>query len=1051
MRNAEGMWCRTVLIGAFSMMMGQVAEASVSTYDYAVNASSGATLTVRGVDAASFAATVSDTGLASVSVSLTNDVASVVVTGHADAAGVVTLALSDAEDATAVEIPVGLTTFVFDGARVTVYEGDSSNYEVIGWATDDSEVSQKQLAADHAISNEDGSVTYSAPDGYALNVGLKKKGGAYVFTGSSDDASIKVKKEATGASTLYLANLMLASASTSPIQVSKGVEGAAVTTTIHALAGTSNALSDAALNNDDIYGTDAGGDNAIAESAVIKAKTNSDLVLAGTGALTLTCATKNAVKAGVSSTLTVRDVTLEVTSVKHGLSCDNILTVESGILNLVTMEDAIRSDPDAVTNAVTSGVVNIRGGTITINAGDDAVHALDTLTIGAEGNDNAKLALTVTSSTEGLEGRVVEIYSGTIRVTASDDGINAADGTSSESTSTPGGRFGWGGQASGSANVSLTIHGGNVYVDADGDGLDSNGTLNLLGGTIVVWGAEAGRADQPLDCDGTLTISGATVFAAGSSSMRMPTPVTTQRSVTSTATYAKGATIPVQSGGTLVYLTTAIKRCNYFFYTAPTMTAVASDETTATTLVRNMVVSESISVANMTTTRGTIKKLSGSLPSGVKLTYDATTQSAVLSGTPTRTGSYTYTFYVTGQSPVEPITLSFSVVVPSELDPDDENYNALLGVAASRDVPLVADRNGTNVVAGLLTVSQTKASRLSAKLVGGSRTYSFSGAWSDFTDGTVSTTLTTRNGPTLALSADRDGVLSATVTNAGFELGDTLVTMDGGVEMIETGSYANYAGIYTVGLDCIASDGVTDESTSAGCPTVLLKMNTAAFLRSGKASYAVTYADGTRASGTATFDPDSVVDADGVAYGRLTLFKRGTRNTTSGLVLLVRDQTATGGAGDVVVSDTSVLSYQNRTNGFFGYSVTAASRFEATGWGAETQTWTPSVVALADFPVSDYGSVASFVAGPFAVAGTRAVYAGEAITGMRPTLTLARSTGKVSGRAYIVFENGRKLSVTLTGLAFQESVSGLKALGFARYTDRENGKSVRRNLPFVVE
>lgn len=63
----------------------------------------------------------------------------------------------------------------------------------------------------------------------------------------------------------------------------------------------------------------------------------------------------------------------------------------------------------------------------------------------------------------------------------------------------------------------MNISGGSITAySIEGDGFDSNGDLNISGGTVVVW--TANRADnQPLDADGTLSVTGGTVLAAGGS------------------------------------------------------------------------------------------------------------------------------------------------------------------------------------------------------------------------------------------------------------------------------------------------------------------------------------------------------------------------------------------------------------------------------------------------------------------------------------------------------------------------------------------------------
>lgn len=473
----------TLLAVPLSHLSTKAADAAGS-YTYTLTGNTGATITGK---SSISSAKVSDTSIATVSVSGKT----ATVTGVSGACGTVTVTVDD----TTFEVPIGYTTFDFDGETVTVYEGSDTKYEVFGQTSSDTE--------EHALtetSNSDGSTTYASTDGSKVNVDIKKAGGTYVFTGTGSDASIAVKKEATGAATLLFAGLDLTSSYTSPVTIKKNSTS---TVTITALAGTTNTLTDADFNNADTYGdTEDGGDGTnaeYAESAVIKGKDYANLTLNGTGTLNLNCKTKNAVKVGEYGSLTVEDLTLNVTSAKHGLSSDNTLTVNSGTLNLTVEQDAIRADPDAVdADAGCAGKIELLGGTITISAEDDGVHAEGDLVCGKDGGSDSALNVTITRSYEGLEGSTVSIYSGTYDITASDDGINSAGGSSDTTTSTaaptaPGGQGGFGqqgGQAS-TTGLDTTIYGGKVTVNAAADGLDSNGNLTISGGTVVVWGAAA--------------------------------------------------------------------------------------------------------------------------------------------------------------------------------------------------------------------------------------------------------------------------------------------------------------------------------------------------------------------------------------------------------------------------------------------------------------------------------------------------------------------------------------------------------------------------------
>ena len=68
------------------------------------------------------------------------------------------------------------------------------------------------------------------------------------------------------------------------------------------------------------------------------------------------------------------------------------------------------------------------------------------------------------------------------------------------------GGFGGGQASSSDSSVLLTINGGNIFVNAGGDGLDSNGNIVMNGGNVTVLGTTS-DGDTALDFDGAFTIN----------------------------------------------------------------------------------------------------------------------------------------------------------------------------------------------------------------------------------------------------------------------------------------------------------------------------------------------------------------------------------------------------------------------------------------------------------------------------------------------------------------------------------------------------------------
>ena len=312
------------------------------------------------------------------------------------------------------------------------------------------------------ITFSDSGITVAASDGVEIDGTTLTitEPGTYLLSGSCTNGSVKVKKGTTGV-TLVLKGLTLTSETTAPIVCGKSSE-----VTIVAAAGTENTLTDTEANNADNGGEDA-------ENAVIKCKDGSNVTLCGTGTLNVVAGGKNGIKSGASTedegeaSLTIQELTLNITA---------------------PVNDAVNAE----------AALNVESGTLTIAAGDDALHCDYTLNIGAENTQGP--SITITTCYEGLEGATVNIYSGDVNIEATDDCINAANPSLS------------------GYNYEINISGGTVFAyTTTGDGFDSNGDMTISGGTVAVWTANTAD-NSPLDADGTVTISGGTVLAAGGSS-----------------------------------------------------------------------------------------------------------------------------------------------------------------------------------------------------------------------------------------------------------------------------------------------------------------------------------------------------------------------------------------------------------------------------------------------------------------------------------------------------------------------------------------------------
>jgi hypothetical protein len=214
----------------------------------------------------------------------------------------------------------------------------------------------------------------------------------------------------------------------------------------------------------------------------------------------------------------------ETTESAKGLKAGTDLTIMDGVIQINSLDDAIHSN-DSVT---------INSGDLVLASGDDGIHADAAVTI--NGGD-----LNITQSYEGLESAVITINDGTIHLTASDDGINGSSGNSGAEA---GAQPMWGGESGGAY---VYINGGYLFVDANGDGLDSNGSIEMTAGTVLVNGP-TNDGNGPLDYLGTFNISGGFLVAVGSSGMaQAPSTTSTQYSVMYNFASA-------QAAGTMVHI-----------------------------------------------------------------------------------------------------------------------------------------------------------------------------------------------------------------------------------------------------------------------------------------------------------------------------------------------------------------------------------------------------------------------------------------------------------------------------------------------------------------
>lgn len=409
----------------------------------------------------------------------------------------------------------------------------------------------------------------TAIDGVTVSDGVITitKAGNYKLTGTYE-GQIKVEATSGDMVRLILNNATITNSTGAAINVVKADE-----VVIYTASGTTNTVSDGSSYSDTASGS---------PDAAIYSK--SDLTLAGEGTLKV----EGKYEEGIHTTdgLVIASGTLEVNAANTGIKGKDYVDILDGTITVTATKDGIKATNDTDGNR---GWVRLSGGTVNISAGDDGFKAERVLEISGG-------TLNITQSNEGIEAQYINILDGTVNVTSSDDGINASYSTTTTTESTtatstnqsaqgnqnsapqaPSGSAGQapaGGQApsgtvgSGTTgqppagggmhggmgggggtfevvDATINIAGGTVTVNANGDGIDSNGTATLSGGTLIVNGPFTG-GNASLDTNGDLLLNGATVTAGNAGDM-FEAP-----STNSTSGYVKISNVSNLSAGTTV-------------------------------------------------------------------------------------------------------------------------------------------------------------------------------------------------------------------------------------------------------------------------------------------------------------------------------------------------------------------------------------------------------------------------------------------------------------------------------------------------------------------
>ena len=303
--------------------------------------------------------------------------------------------------------------------------------------------------------------------------------GAYYVTGESSDFQVVVNTpgaENEGNTGIYLHNATIKS-SNAPILVKNADK-----TVLHLVKGTTNVVEDG--NGNHLF-VKVNGAQDTAKAAIYS---RDDLNIKGAGTLTVKGKFKNGIQC--SNDLKIKNGNITVEAEENAIKGKGSLQISGGTLNLTAKKgDALESDECEEGNDGKcksfidgKGIVDIRGGNITINAGDDGIQAAHYVLVS---DSTEPSTVKVTSTGKGLVAeKFIYVNGGNINVTADDDALHT--------------------------KYKVFMNAGDVTISTKDDGIHADSALHLSGSTINVVTAYEGLEAYKIFAEGGITATFAT-------------------------------------------------------------------------------------------------------------------------------------------------------------------------------------------------------------------------------------------------------------------------------------------------------------------------------------------------------------------------------------------------------------------------------------------------------------------------------------------------------------------------------------------------------------
>lgn len=236
---------------------------------------------------------------------------------------------------------------------------------------------------------------------------------------------------------------------------------------------------------------------------------DSVLTINGDGQLTIDSA-----NSAIASTKDLRVIggTIQAKAQNHSLKAADELSIANGKFILQAGKDGLHSENE---QNPSTGNIYIKNGTFSIQVEGEALDAIGNITIDGGTID-------IVQSDEGMEAESIDINGGKISVVSSDDGLNASYTDKKEILAALGGETAQDDTEDPNASVAesayIQITDGELKINSDTDGIDSNGSVYIRGGKVDILGPTS-DGDSILDYDLNGVITKGELIGSGSAAM----------------------------------------------------------------------------------------------------------------------------------------------------------------------------------------------------------------------------------------------------------------------------------------------------------------------------------------------------------------------------------------------------------------------------------------------------------------------------------------------------------------------------------------------------